>query len=89
MERFEFSGNPPHIESDDVIEMDEEISRYDIVTFERAAPKKIVVRVVKPKDYVEFPEAMYQLDRGERIGTYRLRQVHVLGAMAGVILRWK
>ena len=77
MKRFQFLGNPPYMEDDDVIEMADEFARYDIVTFERIGPKKIVARVLKPQEYADCSETMYQVDRGEQLGTYRLRQVQM------------
>jgi len=77
MKGFVFLGNPPQIESDDVIEMTDEVARYEMVTFERVGPRNIVMRVVKPKDYADFSETLYQIDLGEQEGTYQLRQVQM------------
>ena len=68
-------GNPPPVGTNDVIEMVDEVARYDMVTFEPAGPGKTQVRVVKPKDFATFQGAMYQIDRGEEEGTFQLRQV--------------
>lgn len=77
MKRFRFLGNPPYMESKDVIEMPKEINPYDIVTFERVGPKKIVVRVVKPQEWADLADTMYQVDLGEEEGTFQLRQVQM------------
>jgi hypothetical protein len=77
MTDFVFLGNPPQMESHDVIEMSDEVARYDIVAFERVGPKKIAMRVVKPEEYTDFPETFYQIDLGEQEGTYQLRQVQM------------
>jgi hypothetical protein len=75
--RFQFLGNPPYIEGDDVIVMVEEIARYDIVTLARVAPKKLAVRIVKPQEYADCPDTMYQVNRGDQIGTFQLREVQM------------
>jgi len=77
MKGFTFLGDPPQMESDSVIEMSGEVTRYDMVTFERVGPRKIILRVVKPKEYVGFAETLYQIDQGEEEGTFQLRQVRM------------
>ncbi|MDB9823324.1 hypothetical protein OAC89_06475 [Deltaproteobacteria bacterium] len=49
-----FLGNLPQIESDDIIEMGDEVALYDIVTCERVGSRNSVIRFVKPKDYADI-----------------------------------
>ena len=77
MDGFEIVGEAPSMEVDDVMATDEQINRYDMVTFERIGPGRMALRVVKPKDYADFSGTIYQIDRGQQIGTFQLRQVQM------------
>ncbi|WP_432744957.1 hypothetical protein ABXJ76_05595 [Methylobacter sp. G7] len=77
MTGFAILGDLPPFGTNDVIEMIDEIVRYDIVTFESAGQGKTYLRVVKHKDFATFKGVMYQIDRGEEEETFQLRQVRM------------
>jgi|WetSurSiteA1Bulk_404760.scaffolds.fasta_scaffold24687_1 hypothetical protein len=77
MKGYRFPGDPPQIENEDIIEMGNEVARYDMLTFERVGPRNIIVRVVKTEEYVDFAETLYQINRGEQGGTFQFRQVRM------------
>ncbi|GAK56154.1 hypothetical protein U27_03116 [Candidatus Vecturithrix granuli] len=70
-------GTLPDIQADDILEMVDEIARYDMVTFVRSEPGKLLMRVVKPEEYAGFKGCLYQIDHGELEGTVQLRQVRM------------
>jgi hypothetical protein len=74
---FEIVGDAPDVNPDDVIEVADEVSRYDIVAFDRPEAGRLVLRVVRPKSYATFSGTLYQIDRGEEKGTLQLRQLRM------------
>ena len=68
-------GESPEILLDSILETEEKIARYDLVTFEQIAPGRVLLRTVRPSEYAKFQGLLYQIDRGEMEGTLRLRQM--------------
>jgi len=77
MTSFEIIGDTPDVKADDVIEVADEVSRYDIVAFDRPEAGRLVLRVVRPKNFATFNGTLYQIDRGGEEGTFQLRQLRM------------
>ncbi len=72
---LEILGESPELLLNNVLETEEKIARYDLVTFEQIAPGRVLLRTVRPSEYANFQGLLYQIDRGEMEGTLRLRQM--------------
>jgi hypothetical protein len=77
MTGFVILGEPPNFDVHDVLEMGDDVALYDMVTFDQTGPGRVVMRVVKPREYADFEGRMYQINKGESDDTFQLREVRM------------
>lgn len=61
--RMQIVGEPFPMDPNDELTTNDDIRRYALVTFDRVAPQKLLMRLVDPQEYQSFTGLLYQVDR--------------------------
>ena len=70
-------GEPPSVNVNDVLEMADNVALYDMVTFEQTGPGRLVMRVIKPREYADFEGRLYQVSKIVGDDNLQLREVRM------------